>query len=99
MALKDLKSALVEKAKGLGKCETQAVEVDGKKYLLCGTCLAYEDELCDKVFETFKLLGEIFGQTVTWDDFSDDISEIRDMFLEKFEKTTNSEVVRGSTEY
>lgn len=47
MALKDLKSALVEKAEGLGKRETQTVEVEGKKYLLCGTCLAYEDELCE----------------------------------------------------
>ncbi len=99
MALKDLMSALVEKAARLGKRETQTVEVEGKKYLLCGTCLAYEDDLCDKVFETFKLLGEIFGQTVTWDDFSDDISEIRDMFLEKFEKTTDSQLVIGSTEY
>ena len=99
MALKDLRSALVEKVEGLGPHETMTVEVEGKKYLLCGTCLAYEDDLCDKVFETFKLLGEVFGQIVTWDDFSDDISEIRDMFLEKFEKTTNSELVIGSTEY
>ncbi len=99
MASKDLMSALVKKAEGFGKRETQTVEVDGKKYLLCGTCLAYEDDLCDKVFETFKMLGEMFGQTVTWDDFSDDISEIRDLFLKKFEETTDSEIVIGSTEY
>lgn len=96
---KDLILALTEKAMVLGKRETQTVETDGKNYLLCGTCLAYEDELCDKVFETFKSLGEIFGIAVTWDDFSDDISEIRDLFLEKFEETTNSKVIIGSTKY
>lgn len=86
-------------AMALGKREVQKVEKDGKNYLLCGTCLAYEDEVCDQIYETFKTLGEIFGVEVTWEDFCDDISEIRDSFIEKFEERTNSQIVYGSSQY
>ena len=93
----------LEKAKeiaaNLGKRESKVITDNGKKLYLAGTCLVYEDELCDQIYETFKLLGEIFGQTVTWEDFCDDISEIRDSFIEKFEERTNGQIVYGSDQY
>ena len=46
---KILTEMMQTKARELGKRETMTIEEGGKKYYLAGTCLAYEDELCDKV--------------------------------------------------
>ena len=94
-----IKEIMQNKASGLGKCETMTVEKDGKKYFLVGTCLAYEDELCDKVRDAFSTLAEIFGVDLDEDRLEDCVSEVRDEVLDRFEKMTNGEVIFGSTEY
>ena len=97
------KLELEKQAMVLGKRESKTVVIDGKKYFLCGTCLVYEDELCDRVRECFELLAEIFGVELSeeerCDDLEDYVSEVRDEVFDRFEKLTNGEVIIGSTEY
>jgi hypothetical protein len=66
---------------------------------LVGTCLAYEDELCDKVRDSFNTLAEIFGVKLDEDKLEDCVSEVRDEVLDRFEKMTNGEVIFGSDSY
>ena len=87
------------KAKELGKHETMTVNSDGKNYLLCGTCLAYEDELCDKVRDAYNLLADIFGTELDEDDLENAVSEVRDEILTRFEELTNGKIVYGSVNY
>jgi len=87
------------KASELGKCGTMTVEKDGKKYFLVGTCLAFEDELCDKVRDAYDTLAEIFGVKLDEDDLENYVSEVRDEVLVRFEKMTNGEIIFGSHEY
>ena len=87
------------KASELGKCGTMTVEKDGKKYFLVGTCLAFEDELCDKVRDAYDTLAEIFGVKLDEDDLENYVSEVRDEVLDRFEKMTNGEIIFGSHEY
>ena len=74
-------------------------EISGKNYFLVGTCLAYEDELCDKVRDAFNTLAEIFGVKLDEDKLEDSVSEVRDEVLDRFEKMTNGEVIFGSDSY
>jgi hypothetical protein len=93
------KELMQNKAKDLGKHETMTLEKDGKTYFLCGTCLAYEDELCDKIRNAYNSLAEIFGVELDEDYLEDFVSEVRDELLERFESMTNGEIIFGSTEY
>ncbi len=94
-----VKEMMQNKASELRKCETMTVEKDGKNYFLVGTCLAYEDELCDKVRDAFNTLAEIFGVKLDEDKLEDSVSEVRDEVLDRFEKMTNGEVIFGSDSY
>lgn len=94
-----VKEMMQIKARELGKRETMTIEEGGKKYYLAGTCLAYEDELCDKVRDAYNTLAEIFGVKLDEDDLEDYVSEVRDEILGYFEKLTNGEVILGSEEY
>ena len=94
---------LTQQAMTLGKRESKTVEKDGVKYLMCGTSLVYEDDLCDKVHECFKCLCEIFGIELTEEQKCDDlemyVSEVRDEVMDRFEKLVNGKVIFGSIEY
>lgn len=94
-----VREMMQSKASELGKCETMTVEKDGKKYFLVGTCLAYEDELCDKVRDAYNTLAEIFGVKLDEDNLENCVSEVRDEVLDRFEKMTNGEVIFGNVEY
>ena len=94
-----VKEMMQNKASELSKHETMTVEKDGKKYFLVGTCLAYEDELCDKVRDAFNTLADIFGVELDEDKLEDCVSEVRDEVLDRFEKMTNGEVIFGSDSY
>ena len=94
-----MEEMMQSKASELGKHETMTVEKDGKKYFLVGTCLAYEDELCDKVRDAYNTLAEIFGVKLDEDDLENYVSEVRDEILDRFEKMTNGKVIFGSEEY
>lgn len=94
-----MEEMMQSKASELGKCETMTVEKDGKKYFLVGTCLAYEDELCDKVRDAYDTLAEIFGVKLDEDDLENYVSEVRDEVLDRFEKMTNGKIIFGSHEY
>ena len=94
-----VKEMMQNKASELGKYNTMTVEKDGKKYFLVGTCLAYEDELCDKVRDAYNLLADIFGVKLDEDDLENAVSEVRDEVLDRFEKMTNGEIIFGSHSY
>lgn len=94
-----VKEMMQNKASELGKCETMTVEKDGKKYFLVGTCLVYEDELCDKVRDAYNTLAEIFGVKLDEDRLEDCVSEVRDEVLDRFEKMVNGEIIFGSDSY
>jgi len=82
--------------------EFKIVNSNDKKYILCGSCLPYEDELCDDVRTAFKTLSNIFGIELdedNKDDLETNVSEIRDEILKRFEKMTNSKIVNGNNEY
>lgn len=81
-----VREMMQNKASELRKCETMTVEKDGKKYFLVGTCLAYEDELCDKVRDAFNTLAEIFGVKLDVDKLEDSVSEVRDEVLDLLKK-------------
>ena len=95
----DIKELMKNKAAELSKHESMTVEKDGKKYFLVGTCLAYEDELCDKIRDAYNTLAEIFGVELNKDNLEDYVSEVRDEVLDRFEKMTNGEVIFGSDSY
>lgn len=94
-----MEEMMQNKASELGKHETMTVEKDGKKYFLVGTCLAYEDELCDKVRDAYNTLAEIFGVKLDEDNLEDCVSEVRDEILDRFEKMTNGKIIFGSDSY
>ncbi len=79
--------------------ETKIVNSNDKKYILCGSCLSYKDELCDDVKTAFKALSNIFGIELDEDDLETNVSEIRDEILKRFEKMTNSKIVIGNNKY
>lgn len=94
-----MEEMMQNKASELGKYNTMTVEKDGKKYFLVGTCLAYEDDLCDKVRDAYNLLADIFGVKLNEDDLETAVSEVRDEVLTRFEKMTNGKVIFGSDSY
>lgn len=97
------KLGVYKQAMLLSKREAKTVSRGEKKYLLCGTPLAYEDDLCDKVHECFKCLCEIFKIELSEEQKCDDlemyVSEVRDEVMDRFEKLVNGKVIFGSIEY
>lgn len=86
-------------AANLGKHECRKVVKGKKKYLLCGTCLAYEDELCENIRESFIMLAKLFDLKPNIDSLEDCVSEVRDEVLKKFEELVNGKFIYGSNEY
>jgi len=90
---------LTAKAMKLGKKQYKIIKENGKKYYLCGTCLVYEDDLCEHIRDSFQLLASIFEAELDEDDLENEVSETRDIILEKFEKLTNGKFIYGGSSY
>ena len=90
---------LVEMAQQLYKRDTKTIDRDGKTYVLCGTDMAYEENLCDNIFNTFKDLAGTLGLKVTYEMYCDTISEVRDKILEAVLVNNNATMVIGYDEY
>lgn len=97
MTHKELWTQIAKKARSLGKYETAKFEGDGKLYLLAGTPLAYEDDVCEKVEECLDKLKEIFG--VEFENDCDVVSELRDIIVYKFEGLIQAKIVHGFESY
>ena len=90
---------LKKQASELGKYEARQI-MDGKKcHILVGTCLAYEDELCGNIQNAFEELAERLGLKADYNDYSDEVSEIRNKILFTLLKINNADITYGSDEY
>ena len=81
-----LEEKLKKLAMELTKHEAKKVNVDGKDYLLVGTCLAYEDDVCEDIRDAFMYLIKLFDLKVDVDRLEDFVSEVRDEVVDKFEQ-------------
>ena len=97
MTHKELWIQIAKKAESLGKHETALFVGDGKLYLLAGTPLAYENDVCEKVEECLDKLKEIFG--VEFENDCDVVSELRDIIVYKFESLAKAKIVHGFESY
>jgi len=93
----ELWTDITSKAQSLGKYEAKAYTLNGKRYLLAGTPLAYEDVIEGKVEECFDKLKEVFG--VKFENDCDVVSRMRDILVYEFEKLANGRIVNGYEEY
>lgn len=95
----------VEEAKEYGeifsKHQWEKVMVGSKEIILCGTDMAYEEEVWSDVYELLKSFVDKFGysEDEIADDIVDKTSELRDEILEWFEKKTNTQFVDVCDEY
>ena len=91
---------LVAQAKGLGKHETKTV-VDGTgKHILCGTCLAYEDEVWNDANKIILGISRLFGLDSENEPLITELSsELRDRALKLVLKANKVDLVIGSNEY
>ena len=89
---------LAEKAaKDLGKHNASVYMAfpSGKRYLICGTALAYEEDLAPVAEIAIRTLERIFHCRVA--DNTDAVSNMRDAILNAFVKATDTEsLVHGT---
>lgn len=88
-----------EQARNLGKREMQEIVVDGERFFAMGTDLVYEDIIYDAVINAFKTMCEILHKEFDYDEFTDDISAVRDEVVDRTVKNFKGEIVYGSNEY
>lgn len=94
--------ALIEQAKELGKHESKLViGKDGKKHILMGTDLAFEDTLWnamrEALIETCQCLSIEVDPDADW--LVDASSEMRDKALEEIAIGEDVDLVQGYDEY
>lgn len=86
---------------GFSKYQSERVLIDGKKTLLCGTCLVYEDNLWGGMYETLKVMLETCQ--IEEDDcdgiITDKASVLRDNVIEWIEKEYDVQIVTVYDEY
>lgn len=69
--------------KNLEKTEVETVHCGNSKLYICGTNLVFEDTLYSSLVDTFANLCKVFGENEDTE-FSDEISDIKDLVLDKF---------------
>ncbi len=68
------------KEQNFSKRQWEKVMVNGKKTILCGTCIPYEDTFYPFAEDELRMFG-----------FDDDASDLRDALIEAFEAYTGYE--------
>lgn len=81
--------------RSLGKTEYEYVQTDDTKYIFCGTPLVYED-----IFYNFVLeVADKFGYDIDWKSDNDNLSELRDKFIDAFEKVMGAKFINVCNTY
>ena len=99
MAKTVIPQIIQQAADQLGKYEAKTETHEKRKWFLNGTCLTYEDELCENVRNSFNLLAELFGEELDEDKLEDAVSGIRDRIIHKFERLARGKMVWGNKAY
>ena len=92
--------------KNFGKYQYEMVLVDGKKKILCGTDMVYEEAIWGNVYDIIKTMYDKFTTPEMLEEKDDDecmlvdeTSEVRDHIIEWFEKTMDVEFITVYDEY
>lgn len=95
-----------EYGKDFSKHQHELVLVDGKKKILCGTDLAFEDEIWGNMYDTLQFLYKNFISSELIEEkdedeclLTDKTSSLRDDILRWFEETMDVEFVIVYDEY
>ena len=95
-----------EYGKNFSKHQYEMILVNGKKKILCGTDMAYEEDIWGNVYDIIKTMYERFTTPEMLEENDDDeclitdkTSEVRDSIIEWFEKTMDVEFINVYNEY
>lgn len=88
------------------KRQYETILVNGKKKILCGTDMAYEESIWGNVYDIIKTMYEKFATPEMIEENDDDeclltdkTSEVRDSIIEWFEETMGVEFINVYDEY
>lgn len=84
----------------LGKYETAFMNIAGKKYLFCGTDLAFDEEIENSLLTIFENMAKKVGvEEVDYDKYLDAIKYITEFMIKTFEENENVNVIYQYEEY
>lgn len=84
----------------LGKYETAFMNIAGKKYLFCGTNLAFDEWIENSLLTTFENMAERVGvKEIDYDKYLDAIKYITEFMIKTFEENENVNVIYQYEEY
>lgn len=84
----------------LGKYETAFMNIAGKKYLFCGTDLAFDEEIENSLLTIFENMAKkVDVEEVDYDEYLDAIKYITEFMIKTFEENENVNVIYQCEEY
>lgn len=84
----------------LGKTETTLLRLGNKKYLLCGTPLAFDEEIEVALEDLFlRMLAKIGKDDIDYDNYVDTIKSITEAMIDAFKENEGVEILYQSEEF
>lgn len=70
----------------MGKYDHELVTIDGKKVIMCGTNMPYEDIIWDCYYQMLNRLSDQFPELEKLGGLPLEVSDLRDAFLDKLQE-------------
>lgn len=70
----------------MGKYDHELVTIDGKKIIMCGTDMPYEDIIWDCYYQMLNRLSDQFPELEKLGGLPLEVSDLRDAFLDKLQE-------------
>lgn len=84
----------------LGKTETTLLRLGNKKYLLCGTPLAFDEEIEVALEDLFlRMLAKIGKDDIDYDNYVDTIKSVTEAMIDAFKENEGVEILYQSEEF
>lgn len=84
----------------LGKTETTLLRLGNKKYLLCGTPLAFDEEIEVALEDMFlRMLVKIGVEEINYDKYVNTIKNVTEVMMDAFKENEGVEILYQSEEF
>ena len=84
----------------LGKTETTLLKLGNKKYLICGTPLAFDEEIEVALENMFMcMLAKIGKYEIDYDEYVDTIKSVTEAMIDAFKENDEVEILYQSEEF
>lgn len=84
----------------LGKTETTLLKLGNKRYLICGTPLAFDEEIEVALEDLFlRMLAKIGVEEIDYDKYVDTIKSVTEAMIDAFKENEEVEILYQSEEF